>query len=53
MKKLIKYTIGQYDIFRGRHDKETWFVYDTKNEKYTGGSFDSKKEAVKYAEGKS
>lgn len=52
MKKLTKYIVGDYDIFRGRSDRSTWYVYDTKNEKYVGGSFDRKKDAEEYAKNK-
>lgn len=44
------YKIGRYDIFRGKADADTWFVYDTKEKRYIGGSFDTKTAAVRYAE---
>jgi len=50
MKPFRKYTVGHYDIFRGKTDTSTWFVYDTQEERYVGGSFSSMKEARDYAE---
>lgn len=46
------YQIKQFHIFRGKHDPKTWYVYDTKQDRYVGGSFSTKHEAEEYAEGR-
>ena len=53
-KKFTPTKIGKFDIFHGRqaHTRDTWFVYDTEEKEYTGGAFDHKKDAMKYAKGK-
>ena len=47
MKPFKKYTVGKHDVFRGRTGK--WYVYDTKDKRYIGGSFDTMKQAKTYA----
>ena len=40
MAKFRNYPIGdKYDIFRGKKDASTWYVYDKENGRYVGGSF--------------
>lgn len=53
-KKFSPTEVGKFHVFHGRHadNKETWYVYDTEDKRYVGGSFDRKKDAKKYAEGK-
>lgn len=45
MSKFIKYPSGRYEIFRGKTDSTQWYVYDTKDERYVGGSFTTLKDA--------
>ena len=30
---------GKYDIFRGKSETDTWFVYDVHEKRYVGGEF--------------
>lgn len=52
MAKLIIYSLGKHNIFRGKSDPNMWYVYDTHADTYVGGSFTSKAAALKYAEGR-
>lgn len=45
MTKFINHPTGRYDIFRGKTDSSRWYVYDTKEQRYVGGSFDTMKGA--------
>ena len=49
-KPFRKYTVARYDIFRGKTDPSTWYVYDTQEERYIGGSFNTLKDAKKYVD---
>jgi hypothetical protein len=50
MKPFRKYTVGDHDIFRGKSQSDTWYVYNTKEDRYVGGSFNTLKEAKKYVD---
>jgi hypothetical protein len=52
MAKFPIYQVGKFHIFRGKDDPKTWYVYDTKDERYVGGSFTTKGAAEDYAEGR-
>ena len=52
MKKLLIYQVGEFDIFRGKNDPKTWYVYNREEGRYVGGSFDTKAAAEEYAEGR-
>ena len=52
-KPFRRYAAGdynRYDIFRGKTDPSTWYVYDTVEERYIGGSFNTLKDAKKYVD---
>jgi hypothetical protein len=50
MKKLKKYTVERYDIFRGKNNPNYWFVFDTIEGRYVGGFFVTLKEAKAWVE---
>ena len=41
MARFRKYEAGggRYDIFRGKSETDTWFVYDVQEKRYVGGEF--------------
>jgi len=41
MARFRKYEVGngRYEIFRGKTETDTWFIYDVVDKRYVGGEF--------------
>lgn len=50
MSKLIKYPAGRYEIFRGKTDSLRWYIYDTIDGRYVGGSHETMRSAKAWVE---
>jgi hypothetical protein len=47
------YVVGKYRVFRGTTGRvPRWYVFDTEKNRYSGGSFETKREAKEYVAGK-